>query len=81
MNFIIHNYHTDQWWNFVRWCSDTEDNPEVFSYYNGSSMKNAAYTGPTTTQDVWSKPRVTTTGSYQFWFDSHLGRAKLVRVN
>ena len=81
MNFIIHNYHTDQWWNFVRWCSDTEDNPEVFGYYNGSSMKNAAYTGPTTTQDVWSKPRVTTTGSYQFWFDSHLGRAKLVRVN
>ena len=81
MNFIIHNYHTDQWWNFVRWCSDTEDNPEVFGYYNGSSMKNAAYTGPTTTQDVWSKPRVTATGSYQFWFDSHLGRAKLVRVN
>lgn len=81
MNFILHNYHTDQWWNFVRWCSDTEEDPEVFGYYTGSTFKNKDFTGPTTTQDVWSKPRVITSGSYQFWFDSHLGRAKLVRVN
>lgn len=81
MNFIIHNYHTDQWWNFVRWCSDTEEEPEIFGYYTGSAFKNSNYTGPTTTQDVWSKPKVTVTGTYQFWFDSHLGRAKLVRVN
>lgn len=81
MNFIIHNYHTDQWWNFVRWCSDTEEEPEIFGYYTGSAFKNSNYTGPSTTQDVWSKPKVTVTGTYQFWFDSHLGRAKLVRVN
>ena len=31
MNFIIHNYHTDQWWNFVRWCSDTEEEPAFLS--------------------------------------------------
>ena len=79
MNFIIHNYHTDQWWNAVRWCSISETDLDVFSYYTQSASKNPAYTGPTTGQDVWSKPTVTTGGTYRFYFDSHLGRAKLVR--
>lgn len=79
MNFIIHNYHTDQWWNFVRWCSTSETDLDVFGYYTGSTFKNDAYTGPTNTQDVWSKPTVTTGGTYRFYFDSHLGRAKLIR--
>lgn len=89
MNFIIHNYHTDQWWNFVRWCSigeyveedgkQVDKNPEIFGYYTGSTFKNDAYTGPTNELDIWSKPVVNTTGTYQFYFDSHLGRAKLVR--
>ena len=79
MNFIIHNYHTDQWWNAVRWCSISETDLDVFNYYTQSASKNPAYTGPTTGQDVWSKPTVTTGGTYRFYFDSHLGRAKLVR--
>ena len=79
MNFIIHNYHKDQWWNAVRWCSISETDLDVFSYYTQSASKNPAYTGPTTGQDVWSKPTVTTGGTYRFYFDSHLGRAKLVR--
>lgn len=79
MNFIIHNYHTDQWWNFVRWCSDSETEPEIFGYYSGSTFKNENYTGPTNGNDVWSKPTVNVSGTYRFYFDSHLGRAKLVK--
>ncbi len=79
MNFIIHNYHTNEWWNAVRWCSTSSTDLDVFGYYTGSSSKNDAYTGPTNTQDVWSQPTVTTGGTYRFYFDSHLGRAKLVR--
>lgn len=81
MNFIIHNYHTDQWWNFTRWCSTSSTDLEIFSYYTGSTFRNMDYSGPTTGEDVWSKPVVNTTGNYQFYFDSHLGRAKLVRVD
>lgn len=79
MNFIIHNYHTDQWWNFVRWCSISDTDLDVFGYYTGSAFKNPDYTGPTNQNDVWSKPTVTTGGTYRFYFDSHLGRAKLIR--
>lgn len=79
MNFIIHNYHKSQWWNAVRWCSDTEKEPEVFGYYEQSASKNPNYTGPKTGADVWSKPEVQTAGKYRFYFDSHLGRAKLVK--
>ena len=73
------NYHTDQWWNFVRWCSDSETEPEIFGYYSGSTFKNENYTGPTNGNDVWSKPTVNVSGTYRFYFDSHLGRAKLVK--
>ena len=78
MHFIIHNYHTSSWWNMVRWCSTSATDLDVFGYYTQSGSKNPAYDGPTNTQDVWSEPVVTTTGSYRFYFDSHLGRAKLV---
>lgn len=81
MHFIIHNYHTSNWWNYVRWCSISSTDVDIFGYYTGSASKNPDYTGPTNTQDVWSEPDVVTTGSYRFCFDSHLGRAKLVRIN
>lgn len=81
MHFIIHNYHTSTWWNYVRWCSTSSTDVDVFGYYTGSASKNPDYTGPTNTQDVWSEPEVMTSGTYRFCFDSHLGRAKLIRVN
>ncbi|MDO4164711.1 MAG: hypothetical protein Q4D56_10060 [Bacteroides sp.] len=81
MNFIITNYHQSGWWNKVRWCSTSETDLTVFGYYTQSESKNPAYTGPTNVKDVWSKPEVTTSGTYRFWFDSHLGRAKLVQEN
>ena len=79
MHFIIHNYHQSEWWNAVRWCSISNTDLDVFAYYTQSASKNPDYTGPTTGQDVWSEPTVTTGGTYRFYFDSHLGRAKLVR--
>ncbi len=81
MNFIIHNYHKSEWWNYVRWCSTSATDMDVFGYYTGSASKNSDYKGPINTQDVWSKPVVTTSGSYRFYFDAHLGRAKLVPAN
>lgn len=80
MHFIIHNYHTDQWWDFVSWRSDSATDPEVFGYSTKSAFRNRSYSGPTTGEDIWSEPVVKETGNYQFYFDSHLGRAKLVRV-
>lgn len=79
LHFIIHNYHQSSWWNAVRWCSTSSTDLEIFSYYTQSASKNPAYTGPTTGQDVWSDATATTAGTYRFYFDSHLGRAKLVR--
>ncbi|WP_195370444.1 MULTISPECIES: hypothetical protein [Parabacteroides] len=79
MNFIIHNYHSDGWWNYCTWRTDNSAEPETFDYYG--SIKNPAWTIPNTTQDNWAKPAVNVTGSYKFYFDAHLGRAKLVRVN
>ena len=79
MNFIIHNYHSDGWWNYCTWRTDNSAEPETFDYYG--NVKNPAWTIPNTTQDNWAKPAVNVTGSYKFYFDAHLGRAKLVRVN
>lgn len=78
MNFIIHNYHSDGWWNYCTWRVDNSAEPETFDYYG--NRKNPAWTIPNTTQDNWAKPTVNVTGSYKFYFDAHLGRGKLVRV-
>lgn len=78
MNFIIHNYHSDGWWNYATWRVDNSAEPETFDYYGNHT--NPAWTIPNTTLDNWAKPVVNTAGSYKFYFDAHLGRAKLVRV-
>lgn len=33
MNFIIHNWHHDGWWNFVTWRVDNSSDPDKFMYY------------------------------------------------
>jgi hypothetical protein len=77
MNFIIHNWHSDGWWNYCTWRVDSSEEPETFDYYG--NYKNPAWTKPNTTLDNWAKPAVKQTGSYKLYFDAHLGRAKLVR--
>ncbi len=79
MNFLIHNYHPGGWWNYCTWRVDDSSDPEVWGYYGGH--KNEAWTGTNTPLDNWTKPAVNTSGSYQLWFDAHLGRGKLVPVD
>lgn len=33
MNFILHNWHSHGWWNFVTWRVDDSKEPEKFMYY------------------------------------------------
>ncbi len=77
MNFIIHNWHPDGWWNYCTWRVDDSYEPETFGYYG--THTNPAWKGTNTPYDNWAKPVVNTTGKYKFWFDAHLGRGKLVR--
>ena len=48
---------------WAKW-KDSEDYRKLIIYGGGS--------------DVWATPHVNTTGTYQMYFDAHLGRAKLV---
>lgn len=77
MNFVIHNWHSDGWWNYCTWRVDDSQEPEIFGYYG--NYKNPTWTKPSTTLDNWAKPLVKQTGSYKLYFDAHLGRGKLVR--
>lgn len=33
MNFILHNWHSHGWWNFVTWRVDNAADPDKFMYY------------------------------------------------
>ncbi|WP_418895245.1 hypothetical protein [Limibacterium fermenti] len=81
MNFVIHNWHSDNWWNYCTWRVDNSTDPEIFGYY-GKEAKytNPAWTKPDHVGDNWAKPTVNVTGNYKLIFDAHLERAKLVRV-
>jgi hypothetical protein len=79
MNFLIHNWHSNGWWNYCTWRVDNAEEPEVFGYYG--SFKNPAWTTPNTPLDNWTKPLVNVTGNYRLIFDAHLGRGKLVPAN
>ncbi len=73
LNFIIHNKHDWGWWDYCLWRVDNSDDPEKFIYGGADANPKPA--------DIWGKPTVTTYGKYQFRFDAHLERGKLVRVN
>ena len=75
--FIIHNYHSDGWWNYCTWRDDNEFDPEHAGYYG--KAKNAAWTEPMA-DDIWFKPPVPADGNYRLTFDAHLGHIKIVPV-
>lgn len=88
-NFIIHVYHPENWWDFISWYrykyNDVEDG--VYARYsdagNGTRYINVDYTGPIVDKEnkEWTGVRIKEAGKYRIYFDSHLGRAKLVKVN
>ncbi len=82
MKFVIHNWHSDGWWNYCTWRVDNSEDPEIFGYY-GKEAKytNPAWTKPDHVGDNWAKPTVNVTGNYKLIFDAHLERAKLIPAN
>ena len=88
MNFVISNYHPDNWWDHVEWRCDDSTNPEKFGYFSKKNDVNPDWEGEnqrwedgTVVGDNWIKPTVVTGGNYRFEFDSHLGRGKIVPAN
>lgn len=92
MNFIFHNNHTENnwWWDFISWYKyidyDVEDG--VYGCFTdeekwGQRYINPNYSGPKVNANnkEWTYITVQEAGNYRFYFDSHLGRAKLVKVN
>jgi hypothetical protein len=92
--FIIHNWHGSGWWNYATWRVDDSSECEIFYYYGSvvkESYLKWAYGESCDfskwgdegyrknfVPDNWCKPTVTTAGKYRLYFDSHLGRAKMV---
>lgn len=76
--FIIHNYHSDGWWNYCTWRADDEQDPETVDYYG--NYTNPEWHGKRG-DDKWFKPAIPADGRYQLYFDAHLGRARIVPVN
>lgn len=75
--FIIHNYHSDGWWNYCTWRADNEQDPERAGYYG--KAWNPAWKQPMA-DDLWFKPPVPADGNYRLYFDAHLGHIKIVPV-
>lgn len=73
--FIIHNYHSDGWWNYCTWRADDEQDPETVDYYG--NYTNPLWSGKRG-EDKWFKPAIPADGNYQLIFDAHLGRARIV---
>lgn len=44
MNFIIHNWHSSGWWNFVTWRVDNSSDPDKFMYYGNRHPDTPHYT-------------------------------------
>ena len=44
-DFMVHNWHSHGWWNFVTWRSDNSAEPSKFVYYGNYHPDNAWYKG------------------------------------
>jgi len=75
--FIIHNYHSEGWWNYCTWRADNEQDPETVDYYG--NYTNPMWQGKRAA-DYWFKPLIPATGEYKLYFDAHLGRMKIVPI-
>lgn len=43
MNFILHNWHSDGWWNFTTWRVDDSQSPSKFMYYGNYIPETSHY--------------------------------------
>ncbi len=82
--FHPHNWHHDGWWDYTTWKPEaaTEADPEIWRYVGG--VANPAYNNATTSYnnevEVGNHAKLTIpkAGKYDFIFDMHLGRMKVV---
>lgn len=89
LDFIISNYHPDDWWDHVEWRSDNPNEVEKFGYFSKKRDVNPDWDGTNMrwedgtaiNGDNWFRAKVTKAGNYRFEFDAHLGRGKIVPVN
>ncbi|MDE6153410.1 MAG: hypothetical protein K2G21_04605, partial [Muribaculaceae bacterium] len=44
-NFMIHNWHSHGWWNFVTWRSESKVEPSKFVYYGNVHPDCDKFTG------------------------------------
>lgn len=81
LSFIIHNWHSDGWWNFLSWRVDNSDDPELWNWYSENpNYENPEWTGYKGKQapDNWCKPTVPATGDYTFIFDTSTGWGRFI---
>lgn len=45
LHFVLHNWHSHGWWNFVTWRVDDSSDPGKFMYYGNVHPDNPHYTG------------------------------------
>ena len=45
LKFVLHNWHSHGWWNFVAWRVDDSEDPGKFMYYGNVHPDNPHYTG------------------------------------
>ncbi|MDE6741742.1 MAG: hypothetical protein K2J58_05360 [Muribaculaceae bacterium] len=45
LKFVLHNWHSHGWWNFVAWRVDDSADPSKFMYYGNVHPDNPHYTG------------------------------------
>lgn len=45
LHFVLHNWHSHGWWNFIAWRVDDSEDPGKFMYYGNVHPDNPHYTG------------------------------------
>lgn len=45
LHFVVHNWHSNGWWNLATWRVDNSEEPEKFMYYGNVHPDNPHYTG------------------------------------
>ncbi|MDE6325162.1 MAG: hypothetical protein K2M02_03225, partial [Duncaniella sp.] len=81
-NFYFHNQHWHEWWDYSSWKVNGDRSDDSVWYYTGK-FANSAYVWPYDRPGNldWAHAKIPSTGSYNIYFDTHLGQARMVKAN
>lgn len=81
-NFYFHNQHWHEWWDYSSWKVNGDRSDDSVWYYTGK-FANSAYVWPYDRPGNldWAHVKIPSTGSYNIYFDTHLGQARMVKAN